>query len=192
MTSPVRGLTGYPSVASQSPTHASSRIFTGVSRLPDRRLEAMGVQIGLESGDEHLTLGIAEADVVLDHLRPLGCEHDPAVQDAPVLGTARPQLGERRPDRALHDFVDDGVGHERHGRVRPHAARVRTLVVVVHALVVLRRRERLRVVSVAQHEHRQLGAGHSLFDHTRAPGVAERGAREVRAHCVTRVARSIR
>ena len=40
---------------------------------------------------------------------------------------------------------------------------------------------------VAQHEDRQLGAGHAFFDHARATGVAERLARQIRAHSVTRV-----
>ena len=155
--------------------------------LPDRRLEAVRVEIGLESRDEHLTLGIAEADVVLDHLRPLGREHDPAVQDAAVLGAARRSsvsVGQiaRSITSSTTSFGTNGTGE-----YAPMPPGVRSLVVVEHALVVLRRRERLRVVSVAQHEHRQLGAGHALFDHARAAGVAERVARQVRAHCVTRV-----
>ena len=42
--------------------------------------------------------------------------------------------------------------------------------------------------AVAEHEQRDLGPGEALFDHARAAGVAERVAREVRAHRIARFA----
>ena len=44
-----------------------------------------------------------------------------------------------------------------------------------------------RVAPVAQHEQRQLGTGQALLDHARAARVAERVARQVRAHRVARL-----
>ena len=42
-------------------------------------------------------------------------------------------------------------------------------------------------IAVAHDEQRQLGTGHALLDHERAPGVAERLAGQVGAHHVARV-----
>ena len=111
----------------------------------------------------------------------------PAVENAAVLRAPSRQLAERGCDRFVHHLVDDVGAGERHGRVRAHAAGVRPLVAVERALVVLRGGERERVGAVAQREDGQLGAGHALLDHARAPRRAERGAGEVRLHRVARV-----
>ena len=69
MTSPVRGEAGYPSIASTTPTHASSENFgsgSGVAR--GRRVQELG-EVGREPREHDLALGVAEPDVVLDELR---------------------------------------------------------------------------------------------------------------------------
>ena len=108
------------------------------------RLRKVHEQVAREPRHEHLAFRVAETNVVLEHLRALGREHQPAEQHAAERCTAaaraRAKVGKHRP---LHHLVDDVGSDERNRRVRAHAARVRALVAVERALVVLRGRNHL-------------------------------------------------
>ena len=92
---------------------------------------------------ERLALGVAEAAVELDHLRPRRRQHEADVEHAAVRARprrpARPASGSTivSMTRASHRGVDG-----RHRRERAHAARVGPAVAVEHGLVVLGRRQR--------------------------------------------------
>ena len=64
--------------------------------------------------------------------------------------------------------------HERRRRIGAHAAGVRSLVVIEHALVVLRGGERDRGFAVAQREEADLAAGEKFLDHDFRAGRTER------------------
>ena len=77
------------------------------------------------------------------------------------------------------------------GEYAPIPPGVRALVVVVHALEVLRGGQQHVRRAVAYGEHRQLGSVHALFDHDGRAGAGEGRARQLVAHVGDRfVARS--
>ena len=68
------------------------------------------------------------------------------------------------------------VGHHGRGRIGPHAAGVRAFVAVENALVILRGRQRQRMLAVAQREERRLLALHELLDNHFRASLAEAAA----------------
>ncbi len=130
-------------------------------------------QIVLETHDEDLRLGIAEAHVVFDELRPLGRDHEPGIEHA-AIGRA---LRAERPDGRFHDLAEDALcelGREDGGRrVSAHAARVGAPVAVVSALVVLRARQRQHGLAVHEGEIAGFVAFEELLDHDRFAGGPE-------------------
>ena len=67
----------------------------------------------------------------------------------------------------------DLIGDDRRGRVGAHAARVRSAIAVVAALVILRSRERQDVLAADDRDEARFLAAEKLFDHDRAAGGAE-------------------
>ena len=59
-------------------------------------------QVAAQPGQHDLGLGIAEAHVVLEHLGPVGREHEPGVEHAPVVDAPAAQRGERGLDGPVH------------------------------------------------------------------------------------------
>ena len=139
-------------------------------------------QVAVEPGEDDLGLGVAEADVVLEHLEPVGGEHEAGVEDAPVVDAPeveRVQGGFHRPlDDLLHQVLPDAG----HGGEGAHAARVRTRVAVAQPLVVLGRRQRHRPPPVADAQQRDLGADQALFDDHPPAGGPEGVARQLGGH----------
>ena len=60
-------------------------------------------EVGVQPRQHRLGLGVAEAGVELEHLRPIGSHHQPGVEDA-VEGD--PAGGHRRDDRPVHPLDD--------------------------------------------------------------------------------------
>ena len=90
---------------------------------------------------EHRRLGIAEADVVLEHARDAPVDHQPHEEHAAEGGALGGHAAQRGlDDLAHHARVDLGRDDGR-GRVGAHAAGVGAAVAVGDALVVLRGRE---------------------------------------------------
>ncbi len=68
------------------------------------------------------------------------------------------------------------VGHDRRWRIGAHAAGIRPLVSITYALVVLRRSECDRGLSVAEREERCLFTDKAILDHDFPSGRAETAA----------------
>ncbi len=154
--------------------------------LPARSLVEVRVEIAVDAAHERLALGVAEPHVVLEHHRSVRREHQAAEQHPTERCAASCHLAERRQHGAFHGVGDERLGGDRHRRVCAHPARVRAGITVTDALVVLGAAEHQRIGACAQCEQRQLRTVESLLDHARAPGVAERGARQVVVHRVGR------
>ncbi len=83
------------------------------------------------------------------------------------------------------------LGQDGCGRIGPHAAGVRALVIVERALVVLRRADGQHGFAVGEHEERRLLALHEFLDHHFGPGraktaaehVVDGGHRSIFVHC---------
>ena len=96
-------------------------------------------------------------------------DHKPRVKDATVDDAALLELAHDRKDDLLLDFGKTVGSHDRRGAIGAHAAGVRALVAVEHALVVLRRRKKHGVLAIHEREDRTLLAVQELLDqHFRA------------------------
>mmetsp|Transcript_1035 Transcript_1035/g.2420 ORF Transcript_1035/g.2420 Transcript_1035/m.2420 type:complete len:295 (+) Transcript_1035:1166-2050(+) len=109
-------------------------------------------QVGVQQGQQHLRLRVAEAAVVLQQQRPFLGQHEAAVQAPDV----RPALRGHCVDCFLQDlfhFTPELRRQARRRSVGAHAPGVRALVVVVGPLVVL----------CGQHHrgHLAIGEGHA-------------------------------
>src|ERR1041384_7156835 len=93
-------------------------------------------EIAFESDEDRLRFGVAEADVVFEHARARGGEHETDEEDAAKVELVSLRACERR----LDDLADDALERrsiEHVGRGdRPHAAGVRPLVAFADAFVV--------------------------------------------------------
>ena len=103
-----------------------------------------------------------------------------AVQEAAEGGAATRHLG----DDGLGHLVDDALGglfgEPREGTVGAHAARVRALVAVAHALEILRGLQRHDGGTVGETEEGDLGAIEVVLDDDRSPVARQAGARMLR------------
>ena len=98
MTSPVRGDWGYPSLASTTVTRGAVRV--GAAPAESTRGDAqqeVEEALAVERGED-LGLGIAEAHVVLEQLRPVVVSIRPGVEDAAKVDAATCQLAHGRRD----------------------------------------------------------------------------------------------
>ena len=166
---------------------------TGVSMLPDCRLVAVHVEVGLEPRHDHLALGIAEPDVVLDDLRPVGSDH--RARNTGRRGTRRRARGSSASVGQIARSITSSTMSS--ARTAPASTRP-----CRRCSGPCRRRTRAcgpaqpRTVraSVPSHSTKTDSSGPVMpfLDHAGAARVAERVAREIRAHRVTRVDRSTR
>ena len=119
-----------------------------------------------EQRQHDLRFRIAKPHVELDDLRPVGREHQADVEK-PACTDRLPRACRRAPagrSRSITDAISCGVD-ERTRRERAHPARVRSPIVVEHALVILRGAERNRRGAVRQEEERHFRTGEALLDH---------------------------
>ncbi len=133
--------------------------------LPARRPGEQTGQRALEQRRDHLSLGVAEAHVELDHPRLARRQHDAAVEQAAERRPAPLHLGQHRRHHALGErALARGIDGRARG-VGPHAAGVGPVVAVVGALVVARRRQQHEAAPVAHRHDRGLLALEELLDH---------------------------
>ena len=129
--------------------------------------------IAIVEREHNLTFGVTEAAVVFHDLRALRSHHDAHVEHARVRLAFGGHALEGRFDNRLFHLVEESVRHHRSRAVGAHATRVRALVVIEDALVVLCRRENHVVLAVANHEDGGFFAIHEFFDHDRLAGFTE-------------------
>eukprot|EP00160_Parvularia_atlantis_P002808 Unigene12337_Nuclearia_a/m.37496 Unigene12337_Nuclearia_a/g.37496 ORF Unigene12337_Nuclearia_a/g.37496 Unigene12337_Nuclearia_a/m.37496 type:complete len:554 (-) Unigene12337_Nuclearia_a:9-1670(-) len=151
--------------------------------LAARKHDLRQVTVVVDERHQHLRLGVAEAAVVLEHLGPaVGRDHQTRVEDADVGRALAPDAVDRRLQHGLHHVRHERGRAQRRRGVRAHSARVRALVAVERALVVLRRRHRHDGIAVAECQHRQLLALDKLLDHDLVARDAERAVAHDRLH----------
>ena len=157
--------------------HAHARLAPPLqplgAELPLRAGEQRPAEVRRQPGQDHLGLGIAEPAVELEHLGSLGGEHQPRVQDPPVVDA----LTLEGSGRGLQDpFQDPRLGlrvDEGDRAVRTHAAGVRPPVPVPGSLVVLGQNQRLDVSPAHQRQSRDLRPLQALLDQHGPAGVAK-------------------
>ena len=130
-------------------------------------------QVGVQTGQDCLGLRVTEAGVVLDDARALRGQHQTKVQHALERTALFFHRSNGRLEDGLHALRRDVGGVETGRRESAHAARVRAFVMVVGALVILRRRHGLEVLAVNERKNRDLGAGEELLDDHAGTGAAE-------------------
>jgi len=130
-------------------------------------------QIAHQSRQQRLAFGVAEADIVLDELRPLARQHQPGIEHALEGPPLRRHALDRRHDDTVHDLAFERRGEARRGRIGAHAAGIGSGVALADALVVPRRGERQRMRAVDQREEARLLALEKLLDDHFCPGGAE-------------------
>ena len=158
---------------------ARERRRPGAVEVPVGHGEEQFGRVGGEQREHHLGLGVAEAHVVLNDPRPLGGQHEPGVEHAPVVDAPAPQLTDEGQHGGLHELGRHGRTDVGHRRVGAHAAGVGSEVAVGDPLEVLGGDERHGPGPVTQHEQRALLADQPLLNHDVAPGVAEGRPRQL-------------
>ena len=140
-------------------------------------------EIALEPHHQHLALGIAEARVVFDQLRPLRGQHQPGIEHARIGHALIRQRLDGRRDDLCQDFAFEDRGQHARRAIGAHAAGVRAGIAIADALVILRRAEGHDRRSIGQREEARFLALEEFLDHGFGPGVSE-AAREDLAHGV--------
>ena len=132
-----------------------------------------GEHVAVIEREHNLAFGVTETAVVFHNLRALGGHHDTHVENARVRLAFGGHALEGRFDNLRLHFVEEGVRDYRSRAVSAHATRVRALVVVKDALVVLGGAEDNVVLAVANHEDGGFFAVHEFFNHDRLAGFAK-------------------
>ena len=115
-----------------------------MSSAPRAAAASSGSQRLSDAGQNHLRFGIAEPDVELDDLGPVGGQHQADVEKpAERMSLGRHSRDHRIDDLTHHTRVQRSVDQRAWGE-RAHAAGVRPVIVVEDALVVLRGADRQR------------------------------------------------
>ncbi|GAV36827.1 hypothetical protein ROTAS13_04516 [Roseomonas sp. TAS13] len=124
-------------------------------------------QVGAQPRHQHLAFRVAEADIVLDQLRPLRRQHQPREEHAAEGRAAPRHLRQGRPDDPLHGLGLERLGEGRGGGIGAHAAGVRTGVAIADALVILRPDQGQGMAAVAEGEEGDLLADQAFLDQDR-------------------------
>jgi hypothetical protein len=173
--SPLRGLVR---IAGGGHHHAHRRAAVPFQfHLVERAVDGVfhhGQQVALQARHDRLGFRVAHAAVEFQRARvALRVDHQAGVQEAgegdAVLGHAL----DGRVDDLAHHARMHGRRDDRRRRVGAHAARVRALVVVLQALVVLAGGQRQDVLAVAHDDEAGFFAGQEFLDHDARAGVAE-------------------
>ena len=124
-----------------------------------------GQQVTLQQGKHHLGLRIAEAAVVLDHLRPVLRDHQAEIQAAAELPSLRLHRADCRQEDRFHALVRHFLRVVRIRRDRAHSAGVGTCVPVSGPLVVHAGNHRLHGRPVREGQDRDLRPFEVFLDH---------------------------
>jgi len=127
------------------------------------RLQDVG-QIRLQPHQQRLALRVAEAHVVLEHLRALARDHQPGVQHPQKRHAFAFHGVYGRHQDVRFDPPQHLVAHHRRWAVGPHAARVRSAVAVIGRFVVLSRRQRQDGATVGDRQHAGFLAVQAFLD----------------------------
>ena len=137
--------------------------------------------IAFEQRQNDFGFGVAETGVELDYLHSVARQHQSAVKHA----RKRTALGDHRTRRRNHNLLEreplDLLRNERQARIGTHTARIRTLVAVESALVVLRQRHRIEPLAVHEAHERKFGTFEVVLDHH--PTLAEAVVEQHVAQC---------
>ena len=117
-------------------------------------------------------------------------EHEAAIEEAAIRVALGAHAGNHGRDYLVEDAALERRVAERAGGEGAHAARVRTVVPVEDALVILRRAEGHHALAVAQHEVRQLAPSRHSSITTRAPASPKRRSRIIAVTVASAVAAS--
>src|SRR5438067_251071 len=110
----------------------------------------------MQAREHRLGLWVTETTVELEHPGTGVGDHEPRVENPVIRGSpAAHDLNYRLVHRG-GDLLDECGVEAGHRRVAAHSARVRPLVPIEDALVVLGRRERNRILAVAERKEREL------------------------------------
>jgi hypothetical protein len=113
-------------------------------------------EVTFDPRQDRLCLGVAEAAIELEHLRPLLRQHQPGVQESYERDAASRKLGEHRKMHGREQVVGVLGTQLGHRRVGPHPARIRAGVALPDALVIARRCQCDRIAAVGHREERHL------------------------------------
>ena len=130
-------------------------------------------QIAVETHENRLCLRIAETDVEFQNLRAVFRDHQSRVDDAAEIQTILLDALQERLQHLLVDDLPHRVRHDWRGRIGAHAARVRAEIAVQRALMVLRTRQRLDGLAVAQRDDGGLFADQAFLQQHAGSSLAE-------------------
>ncbi len=129
-------------------------------QFPARRRHQHRCQIRRHAVHQRLRLRVAQPHVELQRLRAIDSHHQAGVEKARET---------RRLNGRPNDRVQDSLGFRLRQNSRiavcAHAAGIRPRISVVHALVILRRRERQYISSITQCDEADLFAFEKFLDH---------------------------
>ena len=122
---------------------------------------------------QDLTFGIAKTHIEFNDFRAVRRDHQPDIQDALIGETGLShRINDRRGDGLVHLF-QKLRRHHRGGGVGAHAARVRALIAVQKALVILAGGQGQTVHAIGQDEDARLLARHEFLKDKPGAGAAE-------------------
>ena len=121
--------------------------------------------VAFDQRQHHLSFGVAETGVELDHLDTLRGFHQSGIQHTRQRTTLCTHGRRGRFQNMLQGKSPILIGDERQTRVGAHTACVRSLVAIEGALVVLRKRHRIYLLAIHKAHERELGTGEEVFHH---------------------------
>ena len=129
--------------------------------------------IRFQQRQHDLSLGISEAAVIFDDFCAVGSKHKPKIQTALKRSALRLHGGNGGLEYLLLALFLKILGISGVGSYRSHAARVKTLVVVIGALVIHRGYHGFYGFSVGKGEHRDFRTRHKFLHNYLAARFAE-------------------
>ena len=107
-------------------------------------------QVRPKAHQDRLRFGVAQADVVLEHLRPFARQDQSEVQEAAIGNAVGSDAGQRGSHNPGQDILGLALAEQGVEAESAHAPRVRALVIVEQLFMVLHRDERKDSATVGQ------------------------------------------
>ncbi len=135
-------------------------------------------EIAVDQRHDRLAFGIAEADVILDQLGPVGGEHEPCIKHAVERCSGGRERFRSRPHDLVHRPLLELRGQHGCRRIGAHATGIRAGIPFADTLVILCGREHGRRFAIDQGEQAGFLAFEKFLDYQRAvAGRLDRGFR---------------